>query len=67
MLLLVYQARDLPLVACKLGVSHLHLALLVLLRMEGGARLVAALLEALPPPTAARFLFDQVRHRTCRA
>ncbi|KAG2448830.1 hypothetical protein HYH02_006181, partial [Chlamydomonas schloesseri] len=65
LLLAVHQAKDLPLLACKLGAAHLAAAVAAILKEPGGPRAAAALLAALPPPTAIKFLYDQADPSPC--
>ncbi|KAG2432898.1 hypothetical protein HXX76_008629 [Chlamydomonas incerta] len=65
LLLAVHQSADLPLLACKLGAAHLAAAVGAILREPGGPRAAAALLAALPPPTAIKFLWDQADPSPC--
>ncbi|GFR42397.1 hypothetical protein Agub_g3269, partial [Astrephomene gubernaculifera] len=65
LLLLVHSAKDLPLLATKMGTTHLAGAVSALLRQEGGLRAVSALLAALPPLAAARFLYDHSDPSPC--
>ncbi|GIL94432.1 hypothetical protein Vretimale_623 [Volvox reticuliferus] len=62
---LVYHAKDLPLLASKMGAGHLGAAVSALLRYEGGIRAAAALLTALPPLAASKFLYDQADPSPC--
>mgnify|MGYP001807188738 CR=1 FL=1 len=65
LLLAVHQAKDLPLLACKLGAAHLAAAVAAILREPGGPRAAAALLAALPPLAAVKFLYDQADPSPC--
>ncbi|EFJ52507.1 hypothetical protein VOLCADRAFT_86673, partial [Volvox carteri f. nagariensis] len=65
LLAMVHQAKDLPLLASKMGATHLGAAVSALLRYEGGERATAALLTALPPLAASKFLYDQVDPSPC--
>ncbi|GLI64025.1 hypothetical protein VaNZ11_007186 [Volvox africanus] len=62
---MIYHAKDLPLLASKMGASHLGAAVSALLRYDGGVRAAAALLTALPPLAASKFLYDQTDPSPC--
>ncbi|KAG2501181.1 hypothetical protein HYH03_000996 [Edaphochlamys debaryana] len=65
LLLLVHQAKDVPTLASKMGLSHLSAALNLLLRADGGARAVAVLMAALTALTAIKFLYDLADPSPC--